>query len=152
MTKSTRMTPIVGACLCGAIKVVVTAITGPLMFCHCRECRKSAGAPFIAVLPVPVSAFQLEDVRQRLAAYRVTPIKARYFCSACGSPVYSQRDGADTVRVRAGLLSLPADIPIGAHIYCADAAAWDVIYDGLPRHAGIEPGRAPIITNEDVSP
>ncbi len=152
MDKSMRMTPISGTCLCGAITVLVTSIAGPLMFCHCRECRKSAGAPFIAVLPVPVSAFQLDDGGQRLAAYRVTPHKARYFCSTCGSPVYSQRDGADTVRVRAGLLNLSADIALGAHIYCADAAAWDEIHDALPRHAGIEPGRAPIVTNEDFSP
>ncbi len=146
-----RLTPIDGACLCGAITVVLEAIAGPLMFCHCRECRKSAGAPFIAVLPVPTSAFQLHDLRQRLAAYRVTPNKARYFCSACGSPVYSQRDGADTVRVRAGLLNLPADVPLGGHIYCADAAAWYEIHDTLPRHAGIEPSRAPIVSQEDLS-
>jgi hypothetical protein len=146
------MTAIIGGCLCGAVTVAVDAVAGPLMFCHCRECRKSAGAPFLAVLPVPCSAFRLHDPTQRLTAFRVTPHKARYFCSACGSPVYSQRDGADTVRVRAGVLEMPADIALGGHIYCADAAAWDDIQDSLPRHAGIEPGRAPIISQEESSP
>jgi len=122
------------------------------MFCHCRECRKSAGAPFLAVLPVPRSAFHLRDPEHRLASYRATPGKARSFCAACGSPAFSLRDGADTVRVRAGLLDLPADIPLGGHIYCADAASWDEILDSLPRHAGIEPGRAAIIINKDFSP
>lgn len=141
-----------GVCLCGAITATVEAIAGPLVFCHCRECRKTAGAPFLAVLPVPVSAFQLRDPTRRLTAYRVTPHKARYFCAACGSPIYSQRDGADTLRLRAGFLDLPADIPLAGHIYWADAALWDEIHDILPRHAGIEPGRAPITRQEDRSP
>ena len=143
------MTPISGACLCGAITVVVDDIAGPLMFCHCRECRKSTGAPFLAVLPVPLVAFHLRDPRQQLRGYRASAHKLRSFCGTCGSPLYSQRDGADAVRVRAGLLELPADIALGGHIYCGDAAAWDEIHDSLPRHAGIEPGRTPIIANKD---
>lgn len=130
--------------------MVVEAIAGPLMFCHCRACRKSAGAAMLAVVPVPCAAFQLHDPYQQLRAWRASPHKQRIFCATCGSPLYSQRDGDDIVRVRAGLLDLPADIPLGAHIYCADAARWDEIHDRLPRHAGIEPGRTPIIPDKDL--
>lgn len=43
--------------------------------------------------------------------------------------------------VRAGVLQLPPDLAMGAHIYCADMARWDEIHNDLPRFAGIEPGR-----------
>ena len=146
------MLPIAGRCLCGGITMTVHEIAGALMFCHCRACRKSVGAPFVAALPVPTGAFFLHDPAQHMAAFRMTPHMARYFCSTCGSALYSQRDGADTVRVRAGVLDLPATVPLGGHIYCADAAGWDVIHDTLPRYAGIEPGRTPIITQEGNVP
>ncbi len=133
--------PLLGQCLCGAITLQVDALAGPLMFCHCRACRKSSGAPFIAVIPVSMCDFHLSDPQAVITSYRVTPHKARYFCKRCGCPIHSIRDGAEEVRVRAGLLQLPADVRLGAHIYCADMASWDEIFDDLPRYAGIEPGR-----------
>lgn len=136
--------PLLGQCLCGAISLTVDALAGPLMFCHCQECRKSAGAPFIAVVPVLVRDFHVRDTRAALTSYRVTPHKARHFCVCCGCPVYSARDGGHTVRVRAGVLQLPEDVALGAHIYCADMASWDKIHDDLPRFDGIEPGREPL--------
>lgn len=52
--------PLLGQCLCGAILLTVDALAGPLTFCHCQECRKSAGAPFIAVVP---AANQFEETQ-----------------------------------------------------------------------------------------
>ena len=120
------------------------------MFCHCLECRKSAGAPLIAVVRVVARDFHLNDLRATLTSYRVTPHKARYFCACCGCPVYSARDGGETVRVRAGVLQLPADVALGAHIYCADMANWDKIHDDLPRFDDIEPGREPLANFEEA--
>ena len=143
-TIPSRNVPLTGSCLCGAIQLRFTRAPGPLMYCHCRQCRKAAGAPFQAVLPFASTALSLEDPKQHLRAYRATATKARYFCGVCGSPIYSQRDGASQVRVRAGILhNLSATLAQGGHIFCADAAAWDAIDDQLPRHPGIEPGRVP---------
>ncbi len=136
--------PLFGQCLCGAITLLVDALAGPLMFCHCRECRKSAGAAFIAVVPVSIGDFHLRDPLAALKSYRATTHKARYFCARCGCPIYSARDASDSVRVRAGVLQLPPGVALGAHIYCDDMAGWDKIHDDLPRYAGIEPGREPL--------
>ena len=93
--------PLRGPCLCGAITLEVDALAGPLLISHCRECHKSAGAAFIAVMPLLIGDFRVRDTLAALTSYRVTLHKARYFCACCGCPVYSARDGADSVRVRA---------------------------------------------------
>ena len=110
LQKTTADVALRGQCLCGAITVMLTGTPGALMYCHCRQCRKSAGAPFQAVLPIAASASLLDDLRQQLRSYRASPGKARYFCAACASPIYSQRDDADVVRVRAGILDLPSTL------------------------------------------
>ena len=130
-----------GACLCGGIEVDVTALAGAVVYCHCSQCRKTAGAPFLAVVPVLRVDFELRDPQRLLAQHRASSNKARYFCGRCGAPIYSHRDGAETVRVRAGILELPATVARGGHIYCADVPAWAEFQDDLPRHPALEPGR-----------
>lgn len=74
--------------------------------------------------------------------FRATPGKARCFCGECGAPLFSYRDGTDTLRLRAGLFDTLPGVVHGGHIFVADAASWDDIGDELPRYAGLEPGRS----------
>ena len=48
-----------GGCLCGAcvMKVRQTAMAGN---CHCRDCQRSGGSAFVAVMVVPASALKIE--------------------------------------------------------------------------------------------
>ena len=132
-----------GRCLCGAVVVAIAAPPGPLVYCHCGQCRKAAGAPFQAVLPFPADRVDVRDPDRCLRAHAASPGKQRWFCGRCGSPIMSRRDGSDSVRIRAGILDdLPADVGRAGHIFCADRAAWDIIDDGLPQYPGYEPGRA----------
>ncbi|MEQ8663249.1 MAG: GFA family protein [Gammaproteobacteria bacterium] len=131
-----------GRCLCGGIRVQVRGPLAPLVYCHCAQCRRTAGAPFLAVLPVASAAFALDDPHGLLAEFRATPDKARCFCARCGAPVLSRRDGGDGVRVRAGLFDDLGGIMHGGHIFVAAAACWDTITDRLPQYAALEPARA----------
>jgi len=130
-----------GHCLCGAIRVVVRGPLAPVVYCHCAQCRRTAGAPFLAVLPVAAEAFTLEDPQHLLGEFRASRDKARCFCTRCGAPVLSRRDGVQGVRVRAGLFDRLAGVTHGGHIFAASAAPWDAITDTLPRYPGLEPGR-----------
>lgn len=136
--------PIEGACLCGAVRIVIargrTAL-GPMVWCHCAQCRKGAGAPFQAVVPVARTDCRIEDAGGNLRAFRATPGKARWFCGRCGSPLFSERDGAATLRLRAGVLDGLEGVAPVCHIHVADAAPWHRIADALPRYEGLEPGR-----------
>lgn len=132
---------ITGSCLCGAVRVRAERVAGAMVLCHCSQCRKPAGAPFQAVLPVARADCEIADPEGLLRAFRASPGKARWFCGRCGAPVYSERDGADTLRLRAGILDQPCPLVPEAHIHAADAAPWHRITDALPRYPGVEPGR-----------
>ena len=63
-----------GSCACGSITLVVDLQTiaddaeqaaVELARCHCSQCRKTAGAPFLCVFPVSPTAVELSD-RDRL--------------------------------------------------------------------------------------
>lgn len=131
-----------GHCLCGAIKVYVRGRLAALTFCHCTQCRKSSGGTGIAVLPVAASDFSLDDKRGLLREFRASTNKVRCFCAQCGSPVYSRRDHADSIRVRAGLFADQGSLQLMAHIFCQHVPAWLALpEDGAARYSGLEPGR-----------
>ena len=130
-----------GSCLCGAVRFRIEPAPREVWFCHCGQCRKAQGTAFAASVPVPLAHFVLESGGEHLNAWRSTPVKARWFCSQCGSPIYSQVDGRDMLRVRAGVLELSVALTPVGHIHVADRASWDHFSDDLPQYPGQEPGR-----------
>ncbi len=130
-----------GSCLCGAVRIRM-AQPVRVTYCHCRECRKTAGAPFQAVAAVATNDCTIEAAPGIIAGFRASPGKVRAFCSVCGSPLYSRRDGSDETRLRAGLFAELGDVREQAHIFVDDGACWETpARDDLPRHAGLEPAR-----------
>ncbi len=132
---------LIGRCLCAGVELHLHALPGALVYCHCSQCRKSAGAPFLTVMPIGSADFTLIDDAELVREYRASPTKLRAFCGRCGSPLYSKRDDHDQVRVRAGLFEHLDGVARGGHIFDADSVAWYAEGDGLPRYAGLEPGR-----------
>jgi len=130
-----------GRCLCGAVRFRITPAPTAMWFCHCGQCRRAQGTAFVASVPVPLAHFTLEAGQDVLRAFRATPAKARWFCGDCGSPLYSQVDGRDAIRVRAGALDPSVVLTPQGHIYVADRASWYEIRDELPQYEGLEPGR-----------
>jgi hypothetical protein len=130
-----------GGCQCGAVRFRVAPAPRQVWFCHCRQCRRAQGSAFVASVPVPRGEFELLSGEQALRAWRSSPGKSRWFCGVCGSPLYSEVDGAGTLRVRAGALDDDVTLTPAGHIFVADRASWHAIGDELPRHAGREPGR-----------
>ena len=131
-----------GACLCGRVRYRIDGdFANALIYCHCSQCRKAQGVAFAANMPIPLAAFHLLSGADRLAEYRASPGKARYFCRDCGSPLYSRLDGGDTLRLRVGTLETGAPLVPVAHIYAPSHASWHEIGDSLPRYPGREPGR-----------
>lgn len=75
-----------------------------------------------------------------MKAYESSPGKRRWFCSVCGSPLYSERDAApDVVRIRAGLLEEPVQTQPQFHFHVASKAGWWPIDDALAQHPGAAP-------------
>lgn len=130
-----------GSCLCGAVRYQISTPLGEVYFCHCRQCRKAQGSSAVASVPTPRASFVLLAGHEVLRAYRSSPHKQRWFCSHCGSAIYSEVDASATLRLRAGTLDDPITLTPMAHIFVAELPTWAGIHDALPQFPGREPGR-----------
>ena len=89
--ESTRH-PIVGGCLCGAVRY--TSKSPPLMtaICSCKHCQRQSGTAFSVL--VAVTKGSLEFVGDEPSTYHDSgssgsPVLRR-FCAKCGSPIFSE--------------------------------------------------------------
>lgn len=133
-----------GSCLCGGVAFEVTGPLEPIQICHCGQCRKAQGGAFASNIPVQTEAFELVAGAELLASYESSPGKERVFCSRCGSPVFSRRQGQpEVIRLRAGLLDEPVPARPIAHFFVSAKSSWWPIQDDLPQFAlAYIPGQA----------
>jgi hypothetical protein len=131
-----------GRCLCGTVRYEVTGAIGPIVFCHCSQCRRAQGSAFGTNAEVNAGDFAVVTGAASITEFESSPGKKRAFCGVCGSPLYSRRvDRPGIVRLRIGTLESPiANRPV-AHIFASSKAEWDTIRDDLPQYEGAEPGR-----------
>ncbi len=123
-----------GSCLCGGIRYEIDGEVTRIGLCHCAMCRKASGTAFAANAPVPRDVFRLVTGAELLRGYASSPGKQRYFCSNCGSPIYSRSEHyPDLVRIRLGALDTPAGRTPDYHYLLAAKADWDTTDDALPR-------------------
>lgn len=128
-----------GSCLCGQVRYEIRGAPKAMYHCHCGTCRKANGAAFATNLIVAADDFAVVSGREGLASFESSPRKRRYFCSRCGSPLYSHAEAtAQIVSVRSGTLDGDPGLRPSIHTHVASRAPWDEICDGLPeRPAGL---------------
>ena len=91
------MVQVTGGCLCGKVRLVASGKPDRVGVCHCMDCRKHHGAVFHASAVYPADAVIVEG---KPAQY-----EGRFFCSRCGSSVYSVSEGE--IEVHLGTLDEP---------------------------------------------
>jgi hypothetical protein len=125
-----------GRCLCGAVRYELTGTPIGMYHCHCSQCRHANGASFATNVIASAEDLKIVAGKDVLAAYESSPSKQRFFCSRCGSPIYSHAQAtAAIVSVRAGTLDDDPGFRPNAHIHAASRAPWTEICDGLPQNA-----------------
>ena len=120
--------PLTGRCMCGA--VTYSADAAPLVqgICHCSDCQRQTGSPFSAFLGVPAPAFSVEG--DTLSSYVTIGEDhggetERYFCTACGSPVYSTSPLApEVILIKAGSLDDGSWMEPGMEFWTSSAQPW----------------------------
>lgn len=131
-----------GSCLCGAVRYTVGTIA-QIIYCHCARCRKAQGTPFASNGFVDAADFCITVGEDKLTAYESSPGSHKYFCSICGSPVYSQSEKApEKIRIRLGLIDDDITERPTAHIFVGSKANWETITGELPQYEYYEPARA----------
>src|SRR5690625_6946255 len=88
-------------------------------------CRKASGSAFATNMLIEEADFVVTSGLSSLKAYHSSPGENRYFCSECGSPIYSEaaaRKGV--VSVRCGTLDSDPPSRPTEHIHTGSKAPW----------------------------
>ena len=124
-----------GSCLCGKVKYEVVGSPLAMYHCYCSTCRAASGASFATNIAVTTENFKVTFGKENLSAFESSPGKRRYFCSTCGSPIYSHGEKTkQVVSIRCGTLQGDPIIRPSFHAYVASKAPWVVICDELPQY------------------
>ena len=120
-----------GGCFCGAIRYRVEGKPSGSMVCHCRTCRRVAGAPVVAWVTFPIARF--EWLRGKPSEFHSTPPVRRTYCAACGTPLsYEHSDGPDFLDITTCSLDDPDQFPPTHHSWLSHDLRWLRFGDGLP--------------------
>ncbi len=127
---------VTGGCLCSEVSYRVTGPMGPVVACHCRQCRRTSGH-HVAATTAPREQVEVEgEVRW----YQSSKTARRGFCPICGSSLFWDDGGAD-MAIHAGTLDEPTGLSMKGHVFCADKGDYYAIEDDLPRS---DDGRNPV--------
>ena len=122
-----------GACLCGKVRYEIEGEPRFMYQCHCGKCRAASGASFVTNIVVNADRFRVTAGKESLAAFESSPQKFRYFCSICGSPIYSHGEKTKhMVSVHCGSLKQDPGLRVAYHSFVASKAAWIDICDEQP--------------------
>src|SRR5205823_6258545 len=95
--------------------------------CHCEDCRKSAGAPFVTWASFQRSSFKFTkgDPLEIAWAGRV-----RSFCAVCGSTLtFTSKPDADEIDVTVATFDQPESASPADHIWTEDRISWIKLAD-----------------------
>src|SRR5215467_5167975 len=83
-----------GGCGCGAIRFVCSAEPLAIFNCHCRDCQKASGAPFISAMAVPSAAVTITGQPKYHSVHTDSGnTMNRGFCADCGSRLFARISG-----------------------------------------------------------
>jgi hypothetical protein len=125
-----------GSCLCGAVRYEVTGPLQEVLICHCVECRRWHGH-------VSATAATARDDLQLIErgglrwfeSPRSDAGARRGFCAECGSSLFWDAPGLQTISIAAGTLDSPTGLHLASHWYVSQAADYyEIPDDGLPHH------------------
>ena len=119
-----------GGCVCGATRYVLKSQPNTLVDCHCIDCRRSAGAPYVQWGSVPRTDLVLTKGEPRKIAYAN---RLRSFAACCGTHLFFE-DSKDSATIDFTVASLddPAPFPPHKAIFLEDKLPWVVIDESIP--------------------
>ena len=113
--------------------MVRTTGSPTVVYCHCRDCRRSSGAPFSLFAGYRTEQVELPGGRPK--GYESSPGVLRSFCGTCGTPISfeDERLPGETY-LPVGIFDDPEAFEPEEHEWWARRPRWFDVRDGLPRH------------------
>jgi hypothetical protein len=111
-----------GRCLCGAVRFEVSGPLRDVVLCHCAECRRWAGHVWAATAAQRSDVSVVEDGALRWIDSPESDAHARRgFCGECGSGLFWEAPGRETISIAAGALDPPTGLRTLREIYTDSA-------------------------------
>ena len=121
MARPIRVT---GGCLCGQVRYEARAAPEFPHLCSCRQCRRWSGAPTVAWVEFPLSAFAWTGETEP-RYFRSSEKTRRGNCPTCGSALCAVDDGYANISIVMGSLDRPnAIVPDARHSFRASGPRW----------------------------
>jgi hypothetical protein len=121
-----------GGCVCGGTRYVLKSWPFALVDCHCIDCRRSAGAPYVQWGSVPRADLIVTVTKgePRKIAYAD---RIRSFAACCGTHLFFE-DSKDSDAIDVTIASLDDPTPFAPQkaIFIEDKLPWVVIDESLP--------------------
>jgi hypothetical protein len=132
-----------GGCLCGGVRYELQEPPFGTVDCHCLDCRRSSGAPYVTWGMVHRDKFKLVSGSLRRVPYAG---RVRGFASCCGTHVlFEDTPDSPTVDVAIATLDAPDRFPPTKAIWIEDKLPWVTLDPSVPSSPTIPP-RNPSIT------
>jgi hypothetical protein len=121
-----------GGCHCGAVRYRVDAQPMTHALCHCKDCRRHAGAPVVGWTMLPESAVQVTAGTPKV--YDSSENGRRHFCSNCGTGLFYTNSAnlPGIIDVQSATYDHPEELPAKAHIQVAERISWMKLIHELP--------------------
>ncbi len=121
-----------GGCVCGGTRYVLKSRPIAVLDCHCIDCQRSAGAPYITWGSVPREDLVVTKGESRKIAHAN---RIRCFAACCGTHLFFEdAKDSDAVDVTIASLDDPALFAPTKAIFLEDKLPWVVINQSLPSY------------------
>ncbi|MEL7428611.1 MAG: GFA family protein [Pseudomonadota bacterium] len=122
-----------GHCRCEGITVEISQDAVASVYCHCDDCRRSAGAPVIASVGFNKAA--IAWTADTTVGRWVKGTCTRLFCSRCGTPVAQEHEIApERTYFYTAFMEKPELFPPQAHAFAGEKLGWLELADTLEKH------------------
>ena len=117
-----------GGCACGKIRYRLTSTPLIVHACHCRDCQRITGGPF--VINIWIEKKFVEPTAGEPRSFRLAGGSGKnhevYFCPDCGTYLWSRYHivPRDCLFVRAGTLDRPEVVTPDVHIFTRTKLPW----------------------------
>ena len=121
-----------GQCLCGAIKYELSGSPISVSLCHCKDCRRSAGAPVVSWAMFNESSLVLTKGQPK--TINSSGSAMRSFCQDCGSGLFYRNSEIlpGIVDIQSSTLDDPDALPPALQIQVAERIQWMKHINELP--------------------
>ena len=105
-----------GGCTCGGIRYEITADDLNAAICHCRDCQRNSGGPFVVWMGISPEDFRL--TQGAVTEFQTSKWVKRGFCSACGATLtYRLLANENEINIAGGSLDDPNTAPPAFQIF-----------------------------------